>query len=352
MSGVSGATSKSHQSSSSSSHASNSSSSSSGSTNKSSQSSQSNKSSQGSKPKDSFESGSDNKSKKQVDIGGGQGSGQVSHDLKTGETKKSGGVDIAHVSASKTVSTDPLVKRSDQAQIDQNTTASNNFEAGKGQLSSNVSTNVDDKGIKANLNVKGELDAVKDDFHVKNNTTLMDGEKPLNTENKVDGEVAVRVKGEGDTDAYANEDGAGGHVKGEITAGVDGQVTGSSKLSTVDEQGKPEELASGSITLRGNAGFAAGFHAGGDFKDGKLTTDFGFKFAPGIGGGVDTKLSVDFKNIAKEGQKLAEEIGKGAGDFGSQAQKQLGDAGSQAQQQLGEVYSGIQKLFGGVHIFG
>jgi hypothetical protein len=334
MSGVSGATSKS-PSSSSGAHPSSSSNSPSSSTNKSSQP-------QGSKTKDSFESGSNNKSKKHVDIGGGQGSGQVSHDLKTGETKKSGGVDVAHAGASKTISTDPVVKRDDQKEIAPNTTASNHFEAGKGQVSTNASAGADDKGLHANLNVKGELDAVKDDFHVKNNTTLVNGEKPLNTENKVDGEVAVRVKGEGNLNAYLDKDGNGGaHVNAGFTAGIDGQITGSSKLSTVDDQGKPEELASGSITLHGNAGIAGAFHAGGDFKDGKLTTDFGFNLTPGFGGGVDTKVSVDFKNIAKEGQKIAEEIGKGAGD-----------AGSQAQQQLGEVYSGIQKLFGGVHIFG
>src|SRR4051812_37397218 len=86
MSAVSGATSKSQGSSGS--HPSSPSSPSS-SSNKSTQSSSSSQS-QGSKTKDTFESGSG--TKKQVDIGGGQGSAQVSHDLKTGETKKSGGV--------------------------------------------------------------------------------------------------------------------------------------------------------------------------------------------------------------------------------------------------------------------
>jgi hypothetical protein len=46
-------------------------------------------------------------------------------------------------------------------------------------------------------------------------------------------------------------------------------------------------------------------------------------------------------NIAKEGAKIAEEIGQGAGDAGYQAQKQIG-----------ETLSGIQKLLGGVHLFG
>jgi hypothetical protein len=361
MSAVSGATSKSP--SSSGSHSSSPSSSSSNkssqasSSNKSTQSSQSNKpaqsssstqsnasnhssQSQGSKTKDTFESGSG--TKKQVDIGGGQGSAQVSHDLKTGETKKSGNVDIAHVNASATKSTGPAFERHDQKEIAPNTTASNNVEAGKAQVGANLSTNVDDKSVKGSAGVHGEATAVKDDFHVKNKTTLVNGDKPVNSENTLDGQVNVGVKGDASADAYADKDGnAGAHVYVGGKAGVDGSITAGSQLSTVDDKGKKEDLAGGSVTLHGDAGVAAGFHAGGDFKDGKLSTDFGFNLTPGVGGGVDTKFNADFGNIAKEGGKIADEIGKGAGDAGYQAQKQIG-----------ETLSGIQKFLGGVHIFG
>jgi hypothetical protein len=361
MSGVSGATSKSHSSSSGSS----------GSTNKSNQSSKTNQSktsdksnqanearqslpsnqsnqsnqsrqSQGSRNQDTFESGNDGKAKQKVDIGGGQGSAQVSHDAKTGETKTDGSVDIAHVDASASRSTDAVAERDDHAEIAPGTTASNHIEVGKGELNANLSAGVDDEGAHANAGVSGEYTVVKDEFHVENNTTLVDGEKPLNSKNTIDGEAAVRVEGHANADAYVDKDGnAGAHVDVGGVAGGDANLTLASELSTVDEKGNKEELASGEIDLHGNAGLAAGFKGGFDFKDGKLTTELGFNFTPGVGGGINTKLSADFGNIAKEGQEIAEEIGKGAGDFGYQAQKQLG-----------ETLSGIQKFLGGVQIFG
>jgi len=248
-------------------------------------------------------------------------------------------VDIAHVDVSASKSTGSAFQRTDKKDLGSNTTVTNDVQAGTANVSMNAKAGANDKGVYANTNVHGEATALKDHVQVKNETKLPGG---MSSENKLDGNLFVGAKGDGSADAYANKDGsAGAHVAAGVTAGMDANLTGSTEVSTTDEKGNKEDLFGGSVTLHGNAGLAAGFHGGFDFKDGKLSTDFGFNFTPGVGGGVDTKFNADFGNIAKEGGKIANELGKEAGDAGYQAQKQIG-----------ETLSGIQKFLGGIHLFG
>ncbi|HVE83275.1 MAG TPA: hypothetical protein VND93_10530 [Myxococcales bacterium] len=313
MSGVSGATSKPHSSPSPSSGPSQSKDKGPSQGSQSTQGSQS----QSSRNKDTFESGGGKDNKPKVNLSGG---GSVGADASTG----------------------PGYEHKDHADVAPGTTADHQLKLNEGQVGAHASGSADQNGARGDVNVNGSWKALQDHAEVNSKAKLVDGDKPLISDNTLSSDVNVGMEGHFNAHGEANKDGTfdgGFNLNGSM--GVDAKGQGTSELNTVGDDGQKENLASVTVEGHGHLGLAGGIHGGLSNKDGNITTDFGMDLAPGAGGGFSVRFSVNPGNIAKEGAKIAEEIGQGAGDAGYQAQKQIG-----------ETLSGIQKLLGGVHLFG
>jgi len=261
--------------------------------------------------KDSFESGESKDKKSKVNL--------------TGENTSS---PAARGEVSQNASTGSAVKREDKGQLDKNTRWENKFEAGSADASASASGEVGPNGAKGEINAQASATAFKDQGKIENKTEIPGSDVSLN--NTATGEVKGEVEAHFNAEGHATKDGVGGSIDTGASAAITGELKGKSELNIAGENGKTENLASVEGGVRGHVGPEVGINAGAGYKDGKLTTELGVDLSPIAGGGFDVKLGVNVDNIVKNGEKIANEISRGAGALGDQ----------------------LQKLFGGVSLFG